>query len=169
MPVTPTGHFNLPQLYMKNLIAASSVFQSWVGEVTAALAKNHIYFDSIAGSPNVVSRPWALISMAGPMFDFSSSTSGAQADATFFVVFLNDINTANTDSDELQTFANTVSDIIDDMKSLQNTAPGGDLVLKIDRMNDERAVPELANDDRDTDVPRFVQIKMDVSFAHSPV
>lgn len=166
---TPTGHWNLPAWYLRNLVAACTTFQTWTATATATLAKARIHRYEIIGPPDSVARPWAMVSMAYPVFDFSQSSSGGQSDGPLQLTFLNDIDTDNTTVDEMDTFMNVVSSIIDEMRSLRNTAPGGDTILAIDRINDERAGPLLVNDDHHPDVPLYIQILLDVTFMNSPV
>jgi len=91
--VIPAGDWSLQLTNFEDLLANVAAFQSWVGEITAAAAKNHIKIIASGG----VTKPFALITQ-GDAFGYSSFAGGAAshhfAQGSVKVKFFANVSTA---------------------------------------------------------------------------
>jgi len=86
MSVTPTGPINLPLVYLRNSVAGSTNFRTWVGAASAAAALPYIHYYGInppkpwAASTAFALREFARVA-AGASFVYECTTAGTSGTA----------------------------------------------------------------------------------------
>lgn len=121
MAVSPSGILSLPLYYLRQSLAASTNFQTWVGVETAAAALAYIHYFGTASE----TRPFATIGYSDEWSreiisrgarHYFQSTGNPLA-----LTFDADINSEHDLNDALFTFTNTVGAVMADMEALAGT------------------------------------------------
>ena len=121
MVTAATGNESLLLENWENIIANSSTFQAWVGEITAAPAKNHIYL--FQSAPTDV-RPLAIIGFEEePSGDAIAGGTRIIFDlkAAMWVEFQADIVDTDSPKDSYFEFTNETGGIVEDIQLLAGT------------------------------------------------
>lgn len=122
MAVVPTGIEGLPLKFLRELLAESATFQSWVGvgDASAALARIHYVGFSDPGSKT---RPYAIVDVG--VEDGFSLTKNAGGSSNSFGVggilsmeLIESVDTGQDIADQVVTFINTTGAIIREMSLL---------------------------------------------------
>lgn len=75
MTVTPAGILSTPDAKLRDLLAASATFQTWVGAENAEAAKAHIHLTAVMEP----TRPFALIALAdGGPWNYGAVSGGGR-------------------------------------------------------------------------------------------
>ena len=107
-----TGPLALPMCLLRNLLASTSEFQTWVGAASTSEARDSIY---LAGADSVT-RPFALVAMGGS-FEIGQIAGGARnwfrETGSLKVMFENAVAPGDADGHAAaeQTFLNDLSGI----------------------------------------------------------
>lgn len=127
MTVTPTGIISLPLHYLRQSIAASTTFQTWVGADDAEEALDNIY--SVATI--VFTRPFAVVDWA-KNFKRTKNAGGTrnhfEQSGELAMLFRGSIDPTHNDSDAAFAFLNTVGAIISEIEELAGVADYLDIV-----------------------------------------
>ena len=131
MAVTPTGTSALQLEALRNTIAGSSTFQTWVEAETAAAAKASVYIDAfvpVDGEGNRLvdltsKRPFAIIEDRERTYDHSSGGVCEHYDliSAFVVIFEADVPSGYCIEDAGYWFRNHVDAVLEEMQALTGT------------------------------------------------
>lgn len=148
MPVTPTGIYSLPLEHLKNMLADSATFQSWVSAANATEAKDNIHLvgidDENANSPYATidhGDSWNIEKIAGGMGNhyIDSGTLRLYMESDIPASLKSTIGDAKID------FTNNIGAIVDEMLKLA----GSDTYLNIQRID---VIEQPARTTEDTEV-----------------
>lgn len=139
MATTPAGQISEPLNALRTLIGTCPAFISWVGELTAALAMNHIYFFAVPVEADDDTRPEATANiqekrpfciLGFPESDAYRSATIADGatqtwdqGGTFTAMFQDNVASADYDDwrEAFMKFANNLGETIEDMTELSKT------------------------------------------------
>jgi len=156
--VTASGGISLPLKYMKDTIAASSNFQTWVSAASAAAALAYIH---VVVAPSGYTLPCAVVEWEAGMH--WPKVSGGQQN--FFdqsgkiTVLFQEAIVQSTEENAAFAFTNTLGAIVDDIQAIAGQATYlniDDIVLETIARPDE--------DERQTVGTDFYQSMMTFSF-----
>ncbi len=132
MTVTPSGRLALPLAYLRNLLAASSTFQTLLGVASTAAAKAKIYFGGIEDDNASNLPPRAIIRIdQGDIASRTGTTTWRGTGPLELLITLADPTGVTLWEDKYLTILNQLGAIIDEMFALVETDPGAGPYLYI--------------------------------------
>ena len=120
--VEPLNMLSKPLGLLRDMIANSATFQSWVGAIDATTAKPFIHF---IRPPNTFTRPLALIDFGKEYNRQRTANDKFEPSGDIDLTFEEDITPANTDNwqDAAFTFTNQIGKIIEEIEAVQGVNP----------------------------------------------
>lgn len=127
MPVTPTGAVSLPPKYLRDMLAASSTWQTWVDDAVTPAAR--IYYGHKDKTEQFEDDgdtllPFAIIED----LDFTLPKEGFGGRNHFYqrgslaIHFIAPVTAGQTHSDAFMEFRNNIGGILDDIAQISGTA-----------------------------------------------
>lgn len=128
MAVTPSGVLSLPAKYMRDMIAASSTWQTWVAD--ALTPETRVYYghadeEEVFAADGDTLLPFAVIED----MDFMLPKEGFGGRNHFYqrgalaVRFVAPVSSSDSHSDAFMRFRNNIGGVLDDLMSISGT-PG---------------------------------------------
>lgn len=163
MAVVPANLEALPLKNLKDLLEASTTFQSW------AAASGRVFYVGVPiDGETPLTRPYAIISFVGEDgFAIETFAGGAtyeyEARGSLAMMLFADVNTATSLADQVLTFANTTGLILEEMAA--NSGSSGFFAFDACARTEG---PYLVSDDQDADEPDYISSTYRFDYGGSP-